>query len=337
MKQPMEVSLIDVRDCPRAKFDAYWQISVRGDVEDGFRWEAKLMSYEPIGYDWQGARHDTWPQGVPQPTYPKGVPVTQAEYLKMSKADQAKVEAAQEDFRRRCAEIYESHPKPVHLLEETMGLVLPSEVEGHAAMSAKALEKELKDRARTASQQWVRGKMKGHRKQRAAPLAGYAIPLPIDPLADLGRDIFDELRYRWRKHVRPLLMAIGYAGTLRNTRLTATRDAIDAGVGAGLLRIYDGTRPATCGTPTTLGAELTYSDPCGSVASQVLTFSAITADASANASITASWYRSVDSAGTCVEDGSVGTSGSDLNLNTTTITLGVQVSVSSKTITGGNP
>lgn len=133
-------------------------------------------------------------------------------------------------------------------------------------------------------------------------------------------------------------MALGYVTTLRNSRLNAVRDAIDAGAGAGLLRIYDGTRPATGGTPTTLLAELTFSDPCAAAASGgVLTFSAITADASANATGTATWWRAVDSTGAAVVDGNCGTSGSDMNLNSTAISAGVQVSATgTNTITAGN-
>lgn len=132
-------------------------------------------------------------------------------------------------------------------------------------------------------------------------------------------------------------MTVGLATALRNSRLNLIRDAIDAGAGAGFLRIYDGTRPATGGTATTLLAELTYTDPCAPNASGgVLTFSAITPDSSANASGTATWGRAVDSTGAFVKDFSVGTSGADLNLNTTTITSGVQVSCTSAALTEGN-
>lgn len=132
-------------------------------------------------------------------------------------------------------------------------------------------------------------------------------------------------------------MTIGLNSTSRNNRLNVIRDAIDAGGAAGFLRVYDGTRPATGGTATTLLAELTFSYPSAPNASGgVLTFSAITADASANASGTATWCRLVTSAGAFVEDGSVGTSGADFILNTTTITAGVQVSCSSGTHTEGN-
>lgn len=130
-------------------------------------------------------------------------------------------------------------------------------------------------------------------------------------------------------------MALGYSGTLRNARL----DQITSAVGAsGFLRIYDGTRPATGGTATTLLAELTCNATFAPAASgQVLTLNAITADASANATGTATWFRITTSGGTAVIDGNVSTSGSDLNFNTVSFVAGGNVSVSSFTITAGNP
>jgi hypothetical protein len=133
-------------------------------------------------------------------------------------------------------------------------------------------------------------------------------------------------------------MALAYVTALRNARLDAITTKIDAGAGAGLLRIYDGTRPATGGAATTLLAELTFSDPSSAAAaSGVLTASAITQDSSANATGTASWFRVVDSTAAFVMDGNVGTSGSDLNLTTTSITATQPVSVTSFVITEGNP
>lgn len=130
-------------------------------------------------------------------------------------------------------------------------------------------------------------------------------------------------------------MALGFSSTARNNALHAIRDQIDGGSGAGVLRIYDGTRPSFGGSATTLLAELTLSDPCaGSASGGVLTFSSITQDSSANASGTATWFRIVQSDGTTVViDGSVGTSGSDLNLVTTTITATQPVQISSFTLT----
>lgn len=129
-------------------------------------------------------------------------------------------------------------------------------------------------------------------------------------------------------------MALAFSTTLRNNML----DQITSAVGAsGFLRIYDGSRPATGGTATTLLAELTCNATFAPSASGgILTLNAITQDSSANATGTATWFRIVTSGGTFVCDGNVSTSGSDLNLNTTSIVSGAAVSVTSFTITAGN-
>jgi hypothetical protein len=130
-------------------------------------------------------------------------------------------------------------------------------------------------------------------------------------------------------------MALGYVAALRNAQL----DAVTTQVGAsGLLRIYSGTRPATGGTETTILAQLTCNATFAPAASGgVLTLNAITADSSADATGTASWFRILTSGAVAKIDGNVGTSGSDLNLNSTSITSGGTVSVTSFTITAGNP
>jgi hypothetical protein len=130
-------------------------------------------------------------------------------------------------------------------------------------------------------------------------------------------------------------MTLGINVTTRNAML----DAITTRAGASaLLRIYDGTQPATGGTATTLLAELTCNATFAPGASSgVLTLNAITSDTSANATGTATWFRIVQSGGsTHVLDGTVGTSGADLNLNTVSIVSGATVAVSSFTITAGN-
>jgi hypothetical protein len=70
----------------------------------------------------------------------------------------------------------------------------------------------------------------------------------------------------------------------------------------------------------------------------VLTFSAITADTSADADGTATFARISDSDANAVADLTVGTTGSgaDLILNTTTIVSGGEVSISAGSITEGN-
>jgi hypothetical protein len=129
-------------------------------------------------------------------------------------------------------------------------------------------------------------------------------------------------------------MALAYSTTLRNAR----QDAITTAIGAsGLFRIYDGSRPASGGTATTLLAELALSaTAAGASSGGVLTFNSITQDSSANATGTATWFRIVTSGGTFVIDGSVGTSGSDLNLTTTSIVATQPVSITSCVITEGN-
>lgn len=130
-------------------------------------------------------------------------------------------------------------------------------------------------------------------------------------------------------------MALAYSATVRNGRLDQITSAIGA---SGLLRIYDGTRPASGGTATTLLAQLALSATAAPAASGgVLTFNAITQDSSADATGTATWFRVTTSGGTFVIDGSVGTSGSDLNLTTTSIVITQPVSVTSFVITEGNP
>ena len=132
-------------------------------------------------------------------------------------------------------------------------------------------------------------------------------------------------------------MAIDYATGLINNRLDEVTAFIDAGAGAGLIRLYDGARPSKGGAVTTLLAELSFSDPSfPAAAAENMIANAINQDPSANANGTATWFRVVDSDDNFVMDGDVGTSGADLNLNTTTITVGQPVSITAWTITGGN-
>ncbi len=106
---------------------------------------------------------------------------------------------------------------------------------------------------------------------------------------------------------------------------------------SGLLRIYDGSQPATPETAAgaTLLAELTMNAAAfGSASGGIITAAAITSDTDANATGIAAWYRLTETDGTTVLwDGSVGTSGCDLNLNSVAIQIHAQVSVTSFTYT----
>lgn len=133
-------------------------------------------------------------------------------------------------------------------------------------------------------------------------------------------------------------MALGFATTLRTARASQIVAAIDAGAGAGKLRLYNGTRPATGGTVTTLLAELTFSDPCGTVTNGVLTFNNLTSDASADNTGTATWFRIVDSTGAFVLDGTITVTGGggDITMTSTSIQAGVTVDATSLVFTEDN-
>ena len=122
--------------------------------------------------------------------------------------------------------------------------------------------------------------------------------------------------------------------------VNAEAAALGALLNNGYLRIYSGTQPtnpedAKAGT---LLAELRFGATAfGSPSAGVITANAITQDSDADATGTATWFRCLKSGGVDITDnvfdGSVGTSGCDLNLNTTAIVQHAQVSVTSLTYT----
>lgn len=125
---------------------------------------------------------------------------------------------------------------------------------------------------------------------------------------------------------------------LSDTAANAAVNAVTALANSGFLRIYDGIQAVDANTPVStqvLLAELTLNATAFAAAvAGVATANAITADASANATGTATWYRVVKADGTTVLfDGSVGTSGANLNLNSTAISIGANVAVTSLTYT----
>ena len=121
---------------------------------------------------------------------------------------------------------------------------------------------------------------------------------------------------------------------LSNNVVNPQADALSDLADNGYLRIYDGTQPATADTAITtqvLLAELRFNATAAPAASNgVLTFNAITQDSSANNTGTASWFRALASDGsTVLFDGSVGTSGCDMSIATTSIVAGAIVGVTS--------
>ena len=123
---------------------------------------------------------------------------------------------------------------------------------------------------------------------------------------------------------------------ISSTAVNAQADALSDLLDNGYLRVYDGTQPANANTAITtqvLLAELRFNATAAPAASSgVLTMNSITQDSSADNTGTATWFRALKSDGsTVVFDGSVGTSGCDLNLGSTSITSGASVAVTSMT------
>lgn len=125
---------------------------------------------------------------------------------------------------------------------------------------------------------------------------------------------------------------------LSNVSANAAADAICALANTGYLRIYDGTQAATA--DTAVGAQVLLSTlrlnatAFGAAVAGVATANAITQDSAAAATGTATWFRVLKSDGTTtLFDGSVGTSGANLNLNTVSIVAAAAVSVTSFTFT----
>lgn len=122
---------------------------------------------------------------------------------------------------------------------------------------------------------------------------------------------------------------------------TAIATAVDAGT-AAVINLYSGTMPTDSDTAlsgNTLLAQLTMSATAFGASSDAnpggrITAAAITADSSADATGTATFFRVLtQNAGTVTMQDTAGTSGTGLVLNTTAITAGSTVSITSATVT----
>ena len=125
---------------------------------------------------------------------------------------------------------------------------------------------------------------------------------------------------------------MNYRTSLKTTRMTATRDDIDSGAGAGKLKI------GTAAMAEVL-CIIPLSDPCGSVTDGVLTLSGMPLEADCetfSGTKTAAEAIITTSADDTVVSGlTVGTSGSHINLDSVSMTSGKNVRINSATITHG--
>ena len=124
-------------------------------------------------------------------------------------------------------------------------------------------------------------------------------------------------------------MAINYSTTVKNTRMTAVRDAIDGGSGAGKINIYTAAYAA-------LLVSIPLADPSGTIANGVLTLSGMPKSGAATGTGNAAIARIVDSADTVIADGlTVGTSGTDIVIDNVNIAVGQNVNITAGSITHG--
>jgi hypothetical protein len=129
---------------------------------------------------------------------------------------------------------------------------------------------------------------------------------------------------------------LSLAAPLRDARLNVLRDAIDGGIAAGSLTIYDGPRPSMGGIANAPLAKLKFAYPCAPDAlAGALNFSPI-APTAADATGTAAWARATDSAGNIIFDCDVGVAGAPIVLDNINLAVGGKVAIESAAITEGN-
>ena len=125
--------------------------------------------------------------------------------------------------------------------------------------------------------------------------------------------------------------------TVKNSRSQQILDALNAGSGAGVIKLYGGTQPATGAvlSGNTLLGVLTLSDPAGTISNGVLTFDTVSDDTSADDNGTITWARFEDSGGVTVGDGDCGVVGSGalLIFNAVTVTAGGVIRITSGSLT----
>ena len=130
-------------------------------------------------------------------------------------------------------------------------------------------------------------------------------------------------------------MAIQYSVTHRTNAMTTLNNDIGASC---VIKIFDGTLPATCATPdagTTLVTFAGNAAGFGTVASGVLTANSVS-NANAAATGTASYFRIYPTAATttnAVVQGTCGTANADMILTSLTINSGQVIQFTSMTIT----
>ncbi|MER7500458.1 hypothetical protein AB0L05_27750 [Nonomuraea pusilla] len=133
-------------------------------------------------------------------------------------------------------------------------------------------------------------------------------------------------------------MPIRIPTTVRNAACDTVVDLLDAGAGAATIEVRSGAQPATANDAAsgTVLCTFTLADPAfGAATAGSAALAGTPRATTGSAAGTAGWFRAKDSAGNTVFDGSVSATGGggDLQLNTTTISVGVAVEITSGSVT----
>lgn len=127
------------------------------------------------------------------------------------------------------------------------------------------------------------------------------------------------------------------ATATRNVMMDAVETRVDVGSGAATIKLYSGTQPADANTGlsgNTLLATFTLDNPAfGAASSGTITLAGTPRATTGVAAGTATWARCESSDPFTIFDCDVGTSAATLILNTTTISVGVAVSITAGTLT----
>lgn len=132
-------------------------------------------------------------------------------------------------------------------------------------------------------------------------------------------------------------MTLRLSNLARTASVAAIAGLLDADAGPGTIKVYSGAQPANPDTAPsgTLLATFTLADPAfaaGAAGVQNIDATPVLSTTGVAAG-TAGWFRAADQSGDAVFDGACGTSGAELNLNTTTISVGLTVEITGGTIT----
>lgn len=124
-------------------------------------------------------------------------------------------------------------------------------------------------------------------------------------------------------------MPVNYVTAVKNTRMTAVLNAIDAGSGAGKINIY------TAGYAALL-VSIALADPSGTVNAGALTLAGMPKSGTGGGAGNAAIARILDSADTVVAEGlTVGTVGTDIIIDNVNIAVGQNVNITAGIITHG--